>query len=181
MNTTAYIATSLDGMIADSDGGVDWLHELPNPDQSDYGFAEFMEGMDAILMGRKTFEVVQSFGEWPYTKPVYVLSHHLKEIPAGYEGRIQLVKGPIREVVWQIEQEAGPNLYVDGGTVIQHCLTSNCLSRLVITTVPILLGKGIPLFAPSDRRVPLQHVQTEILGPGLVKSTYDVLNAKRHG
>ena len=70
-----YISVSLDGFIATSDGGLDWLMEIPNPDKSDYGFSEFIKGIDAIVMGRNTFEKVLSFGEWPYNKPVFVLSN----------------------------------------------------------------------------------------------------------
>jgi dihydrofolate reductase len=174
MNTVAYIATSLDGYIADSDGGVDWLNEITNPDQSDYGFADFLSGLDAILMGSNTFRVVQSFGVWPYTKRVYVLSNSIGAVPSGYENRIQLISGSINAALSKIREEAGDNIYVDGGKIIQSCLARNCLSQLIVTTVPIILGKGIPLFAPSDQRVWLSHVKTEVLGAGLVKSTYSI-------
>ena len=66
MTNYVYIATSLDGFIATSDGNIDWLYEIPNPSHSDYGYAEFMSGIDAIVMGRKTFEKVLSFGDWVY-------------------------------------------------------------------------------------------------------------------
>ncbi len=68
MANYVYIATSLDGFIADKDGGLDWLMEIPSPDNSDYGFAEFMDRVDALVMGRNTFDKVVTFGEWPYTK-----------------------------------------------------------------------------------------------------------------
>ncbi len=174
MKTTAYVATSLDGYLADSSGGVDWLNEIPNPEQSDYGFEDFMDRIDAILMGSNTFRFVQSLGAWPYKKNVYVLSHSLKEVPPGYEDRIRLARGSIRDVLDRIQKESGPRVYVDGGSVIQSCLAAQCLSELIVTTIPIVLGKGIPLFAPSDQRIPLRHRSTEVLGIGLVKSTYDV-------
>ena len=174
MRTVAYIATSLDGYLADADGGVDWLNEIPNPDQSDYGFGAFISGIDAILMGSKTFEFVQSCGQWPFDKIVYVLSSRIKKAPAGLENRVRLVEGRVEDVLARIRNEAGPNIYVDGGKVIQSCLAANCLSELVITTIPIILGKGTPLFAPSDDRTKLTHVSTEVLGVGLVKSTYRV-------
>ncbi len=174
MKTIAYIAASLDGYIADPEGSVDWLNAIPNPEQSDYGFADFLSGIDAVLMGRKTFEVVQSFGEWPYSKPVYVISTQLTDIPQGYEGRVQLVSGPLQQILERIEKETGPSIYVDGGTLIRSCLAKKCLSTLILTTVPILLGQGIPLFASSDQRISLTHRETEVLGAGLVKSTYTV-------
>ena len=81
MANFVYIAQSLDGYIADKNGGLDWLNEIPNPDNSDFGFAEFLNNIDAIVMGRKTFEQVMSFGVWPYPKPVFVVSTSLKELP----------------------------------------------------------------------------------------------------
>lgn len=177
MRTVAYVATSLDGYLADSDGGVDWLDDLPNPEGSDYGFGEFIEGIDAILMGANTFRVVEAFGQWPYTKPVYVISKSIEHVPAAYVDRIRLVSGPIEEVLRRMENEAGSNVYVDGGQVIRSCLASGLLSELVITTVPVILGRGIALFAPSEHRIALRHRKTEVLGVGLVKSTYSIRQA----
>jgi len=82
MPNVVYIATSLDGYIADANGSLDWLNTVPNPDSTDYGFADFMDGIDALVMGRKTFETVLGFGgDWPYSKPVFVLSSTLKALP----------------------------------------------------------------------------------------------------
>jgi len=81
MNRTnsVFIATSLDGYIADRNGKIDWLNTIPNPDNNDMGYTEFTKGIDALLMGRKTFETVLGFdGDWPYNKPVFVLSNKLK-------------------------------------------------------------------------------------------------------
>ena len=83
MAVYVYVATSLDGFIAASDGSVDWLTEIPNPDGSDFGFGAFMRGVDALVMGRNTFETVLGFGSWPYDKPVFVLSETLTEVLAG--------------------------------------------------------------------------------------------------
>jgi dihydrofolate reductase len=99
MKAVAYLAVSLDGYIADKNHGVDWLNDIPNPDQSDYGYAEFMESIDAIVMGTNTFKVVQSFGGWHYEKPVFVASNSIKEVPEGYEDRISLVQGEVREIL----------------------------------------------------------------------------------
>ena len=74
MANIVYIATSLDGYIARKDGSIDWLTDIPNPEGSDFGFSAFMERIDGIIMGRGTFETVLSFGQWPYSKPVFVLS-----------------------------------------------------------------------------------------------------------
>ena len=85
MTNIIYIAASLDGYIATSDGGLAWLEEIPNPDQSDYRFADFMRGIDAIIMGRNTFEKVLTFDRWVYDKPVFVLRTTLTKIPFGFD------------------------------------------------------------------------------------------------
>ncbi|VFQ43243.1 dihydrofolate reductase family protein [Desulfoluna butyratoxydans] len=100
MSISVYIGISLDGYIADRDGGLDWLQSVPNPDNLDFGWGEFMGGIDAIVMGRRTFEAVCGFDcDWPYSKPVYVLSRTLKSLPKGYEGKAELVGGTLAEVV----------------------------------------------------------------------------------
>jgi dihydrofolate reductase len=76
-----FIAQSLDGFIATTDGGVEWLDAIPNSEGSDFGFSEFIAKVDALLMGRNTFEKVLSFGQWPYVLPVYVLSNTLTSVP----------------------------------------------------------------------------------------------------
>jgi dihydrofolate reductase len=88
-----YIATSLDGFIATSDGGLDWLDEIPNPGKSDYGYSDFMSGIDAIVMGRKTFEKVLTFDFWPYDKPVYVPSSSKVDVPKELEDKVKTVTG----------------------------------------------------------------------------------------
>src|SRR5512139_253634 len=99
MTNYVYIATSLDGYIASSDGGLDWLHEVPNPEQSDYGYAEFMSGVDAIVMGRNTFETVLTFGSWPYSVPVFVLSNTLEKLPESVAGKAEIIRGDLRQLV----------------------------------------------------------------------------------
>lgn len=92
MPNYVYIATNLDGYIATTDGGIDWLSAVPNPDNDDYGYAEFISGI-AIVMDRKTFEKVLTFDAWPYTKPVFVLSNSLKEIPEIVSNKVELLSG----------------------------------------------------------------------------------------
>ena len=174
MKVIAYLAASLDGYIADSSGGVDWLNSLPNPDQSDYGFSQFFDSIDAMLMGANTFRTVQSFGDWPYTKPVFVLSRSIKQVPEGFEGKIEIVEGDVIRVLKNLESRGYKNIYVDGGTVVQSCLAQNLLDDLIVTHVPLSLGDGIPLFPKSEHSIRYEHQGTEVLGVGLVKSHYRV-------
>jgi dihydrofolate reductase len=167
-----YIATSLDGFIASSDGGLDWLTEIPNPEQSDYGFAEFMRNIDAIVMGRKTFETVLTFGEWPYSVPVFVLSHALTKLPEAVAGKAEIVSGDLRALVDHLHQRGYLNLYVDGGRVIQGFLEEDLIDEMIITRVPILLGDGIPPFGRLPKKLKFVLKKTEELNETLVKSYY---------
>jgi dihydrofolate reductase len=143
-----FIATSLDGYIADKNGGIDWLNTTPNPDNIDMGYDDFTSQIDALVMGRTTFETICAFDiDWPYDKPVFVLSNTLKEIPDNYKGKAILTKGTLIEVLDQIHQRGFLRLYIDGGITIQSFLDEDLIDDMIITIIPILLGGGIPLFS----------------------------------
>jgi dihydrofolate reductase len=167
-----YIATSLDGYIADKEGGIDWLANIPNPEKSDFGFSEFMEKVDALVMGRNTFETILSFGEWPYNKKVFVLSNTLKIIPDRLKEKAELISGKAKEIVEDLSDKGYKNLYIDGGMVIQSFLEEDLIDEMVITRVPIILGDGIPLFVKSGKQINFKKVKTEVLNDQLVKSYY---------
>ena len=172
MANIVYIATSLDGFIARNDGNVDWLMEIPNPDNSDYGFSDFMNRIDGLIMGRNTFELVLQFGEWPYTKPVFVLSKTMKKIPGKYKAQAELINGNLKTIVKELNSRGYNNLYIDGGKTIQSFLKQDMIDELIITRIPIILGSGIPLFEEMDSELKMDHVKTEILNNTLVKSRY---------
>jgi dihydrofolate reductase len=169
---TVYIATSLDGFIATTEGGLDWLNEFPNPDQDDFGYAEFIAGIDALVMGRKTFEKVLTFGAWSYKKPVFVLSNTLGQLPPGMEGKAEIVSGCLRQLTDRLSERGFKNLYIDGGLVIQSFLAEDLIDELIISRIPILLGDGIPLFGPLRESLEFHHHKTETFGNGIVKSHY---------
>lgn len=172
MTNYVYIATSLDGFIATPDGGLDWLFEIPNPDQSDYGYSEFMSGIDAIVMGRNTLEKVLTFSDWPYDKPVFLLSNSLTAVPESIADQAEIVKGDIKSLVNQLNRRGYHNLYVDGGKTIQSFLQADLIDEMIITRVPILLGNGLPLFGQLDQSIKFNHKQTEVYNDTLVKSYY---------
>ena len=168
-----FIAKSLDGFIADKDGGIDWLNEHPNPEQDDMGYVEFMSSVDALLMGRNTFETVDSFDiEWPYQKHVFVLSTRLQRLPEKYENKVTLINGNIREVLDKIHALGYYKLYIDGGKIIQTFLEEDLIDELIISTIPIVLGNGIPLFGKLAQRLRFRLKKTEPLNENLVKSHY---------
>ncbi len=172
MANHVYIATSLDGYIATPDGGLDWLSSIPNPEQSDFGFSDFMSHIDAIVMGRNTFEKVLSFGEWPYTSPVFVLSTTLTQVPDHLSGKAEVIQGQIPEIISELHRRGYAELYIDGGRTIQSFLERDFIDEMIISTVPVLLGRGIPLFGSLDRSIRFEVVQTERLNHFLVKTYY---------
>ena len=167
-----YIATSLDGFIAPKDGELDWLFEIPNPEGSDYGFGEFIGRMDAVVMGRNTFEKIFTFEQWPYQKPVFVLSNHLREIPSTVSEKAQIVSGNLKRLISRWQEQGYNNLYVDGGGVIRSFLEEDLIDEMIITRVPILLGDGFPLFGKLSKTLKFQHYKTQTYNNTLVQSYY---------
>jgi len=172
MSNHVFVVTTLDGFIADVDGGIDWLTEVPNPDKTDYGYSELMENIDALVMGRGTFEKVLTFGEWFYAKPAFVLSSSLTEVPENLAGKVKIIKGDILDVVQILSQQGYKNLYVDGGKLIQGFLKEDLIDELIINRIPILLGNGIPLFGEIDQRLKFKHTKMKVFNDSLVMSFY---------
>ena len=173
MANTVFMGISLDGYIADKDGGLDWLNRVPNPDKDDCGFAEFMSGIDALVMGRSTFEVVDGFGvEWPYIKPVYVLSSSLKRLHEKYQGKAELINVPIDEINGLLAAKGHTNLYIDGGSVVQQFLRKGLVDVIRLFRMPVLLGGGTLLFADLPQQIDLEHVETKVHLGAIVESRY---------
>ena len=172
MANYVYIATSLDGFIATEDGGIDWLMDIPNPDKSNYGWAEFISRINAIVMGRISFEKVLTFESWPYEVPVFILSNTLIELPGQVTGKAELISGDAEELTEQLAQRGYHNLYIDGGKTIQSFLKADLIDEMIITKIPILLGSGIPLFGDLDQHLKFEHKKTDIYDNMLVKSHY---------
>ncbi|MGF1700276.1 dihydrofolate reductase family protein [Photobacterium makurazakiensis] len=173
MSNIVYIATSLDGYIADKNEGLDWLHSVPNPDGSDFGFAEFMDRIDALVMGRNTFDMVRSFDcDWPYPKPVFVMSNSMTSVPVGFENKITLVNGPLQDIVADLNSKGFNNLYIDGGITVQNFLKEDLIDEMIITTIPVLLGGGSPLFGDLASPLNFKLEKSEVLVDAIVKSHY---------
>jgi len=172
MSLYVYIAQSLDGYIADKNGDIDWLMDIPNPENSDFGFAEFMSKIDAVVMGRNTFEKVNSFGVWSYTKPVYVISASLHDLPQKYSGEVEILNLKPKQIIETLEKEGMKNLYIDGGSLIQSFLSEDLIDELIITSIPVLLGGGIPLFGKLNNSLKFKFQKSEVLNNSLVKSHY---------
>ncbi|MFY0689203.1 MAG: dihydrofolate reductase [Cyclobacteriaceae bacterium] len=168
-----FIARSIDGYISDKNDDLAWLDIIPGLDGVEMGYTPLMERIDGIVMGRKSFEVVLGFGiEWPYTKPVFVLSTTLKTIPKNLEGKVELVNGSIPEVLDQLHQREFLKLYIDGGTTIQSFLKEDLIDEMIITTIPILLGGGAPLFGELPKTLRFDHVKSEVFLDQVIQDHY---------
>lgn len=173
MANIVFIAASIDGYIADKEGGLDWLHSVPNPDNIDMGFMPLIERVDALVMGRNTLEVVLSFDvDWPYPKPVFVLSNTMTEVPIGYEDKVTLVNGDLVELVESLNQQGYKDLYIDGGATIQSFLKAELIDELVVTTIPVLLGGGASLFGELASPQNYQLVESKVYLDAIVQTHY---------
>lgn len=175
MKASVFIATSLDGFIARPDGDIDWLMD-PKYDieGEDYGYQTFMSSIDAIVMGRNSFEKVLTFGDWHYTKPVIVLTSGTLEIPEHLADKVSLSKGTIPEIILELESQGYEHLYIDGGNTIQRFLAAGAIDEMIITLIPVLIGEGISLFGPLRSDITLKHISTASYTSGLIQNTYQV-------
>lgn len=173
MANIVYIATSLDGYIADRNGSLEFLETVPNPDSLDLGIAEFFGRVDALVMGRVTYETVFGFGiEWPYPMPVFVMSTTLTGVPEELAGKVEIVNGELADIVAKLNERGFNDLYIDGGKLIQSFLRADMIDELIVTKIPVLLGGGTPLFADLPAHQEYEHVGTEVYLDALVQSHY---------
>jgi dihydrofolate reductase len=171
IKASVFVGASLDGFIARTDHALDFL----SPGNEPHGYEEFMATVDALVIGRKTFETVLTFDTWPYgDKPVFALSSSpLAPAPAG--AVVERMSGNPAEIMSQLAGRGFGHIYVDGGITIQGFLRAGLIQRLIITRVPVLIGEGIPLFGPTHRDIALKHIATRQYTSGLVQSEYAVV------
>ena len=173
MSNFVFIATSIDGFIAAPDGNLDWLDYVPFPDGEDGGFADFIERVDAIVMGRVTFETVVGFGQgWHYPVPGIVLSSRLSSAPVGFESHVEVAKGTPQEIVELAEERGFKNLYIDGGRTVQNFLDADLIDELIITEIPILLGGGDRLFGKLGQRLGFELMGTKVISNQVIQKHY---------
>jgi dihydrofolate reductase len=164
---SVFIASSLDGFIARPDGTFDFLSVVEREGE-DYGFADFFGSIDALVIGRNTYETALAFPEWPYAgKRCIVLTH--RETPSAH-GEQFFAGEP--EALLELALAGAQRLYVDGGAVIRAFLASNLIDDLTVSVVPVLLGQGISLFGSEvpEQRLSLQSCKA--YESGLVQLCY---------
>jgi dihydrofolate reductase len=165
-----YIAESLDGYIAREDGDISWLSMVEQKNE-DYGYEDFIETVDTVIMGRKTYEKVLSFGiAFPHKgRKCFVLSRTLK----GKDENVEFFNGDIQELILSIRKEEGKNIFIDGGAeVVREFITKDLIDEYVISIIPVLLGKGIRLFKETENETRLNLIQNEAFDSGLVQVKY---------
>ncbi len=176
MHASVYVATSLDGFLAGDDGDLEWLTGA-DPGDADYGFAEFLASVDALVMGRNTFDSVLATGKWAYgAKPVLVLSHRPLDLPNGFSGRAEVVNLSPRAVAAECDRRGFDHVYVDGGETIRSFLGAGLVRRMIITRLPVLLGSGIPLFGPVPADIDLALVGSTSYENGWIQDEYEVVS-----
>lgn len=176
MKTSVVVGASLDGFIARQDDSLDFLRA--SGAEGDNGYEEFFATVDALIIGRHTYDVVLAFPAWPYgQKPVFVLSTRPLSSPP-LDACVEHMSGPPAEVLSAVASRGFDHIYVDGGLTIQHFLREGLIQRIVVTRVPVLIGTGVPLFGPVGADIPLRHIATRVLSGGAVQSEYSVQTAR---
>ena len=180
--SSVFIATSLDGFIARTGGELDWLDaaNATVTEGEDCGYRAFIESIDVLIIGRKTYEQVLSFDKWSYgSKPVIVLSSNQIEIPEQLAQTVSHSSESPKELCETLSEQGAKQLYIDGGNTIQRFLAEGLIDEITITVIPIILGKGIPLFGDFKKDIPLKHIATKTYDFGFVQLTYQVIKKEQ--
>lgn len=164
---------SVDGFLARPDDALDFLRA---GEQEPHGFKEFLAGVDVVVLGRRTFEVVIGLGHLGLygKKPIVALSSRPLDLSSVKGGVVTQMSDEPAEIKRQLEFRGFQHAYIDGGITIQRFLAAGLIDRLTITRVPVLIGGGIPLFGPVPRDISLRHVATRSISSGLVQSEYEI-------
>ncbi len=177
MKNSVYIATSADGFIARTDGDIDWLMRPEFNDAATLGlvYSEFIKTVDAIVMGRHTYEKALTFDQWYYEgTEVVVLTSRKLDIPAELNGKVRVMSGTPDDIVSKLASEGKQHLYIDGGITIQRFLEAGLIDELTITEIPILLGSGIPLFGNMSHDQILKLIEVNTSENGVVQKRYKI-------
>jgi dihydrofolate reductase len=172
MKTTVFIGTSLDGFIARKNGDIDWLVQYAN-DEAVNAYEKFISSIDAIVIGRGTFEKVLGFPEWPYKINVFLLSNTIKQLPDKVKEKVSVLSMKPAALLNYLSEQGYSSVYADGGKVIQDFLKEDLIDELIISKAPVLIGSGIPLFGHLDIDLQFKHISTDVYANGLVRSTYE--------
>lgn len=170
-----FIATSLDGFVARTDHRIDWLTKQPTAGE-EHGYEAFMDGVDGIIMGRGSYENVLTFGDWPYSKPVVVMSRSLSpsDLPLTLRDKVRLTSLTPAALMQSLAKDGWARAYVDGGKVVQSFIRDGLIDDIVLATIPILIGEGLSLFGAIEADIDLELLHTAAFPSGIVQTHYQV-------
>lgn len=172
MKLSVFCGVSVDGFLARPNHALDFLE---TGEKEPHGMEEFWASVDVVVIGRKTFEIVLTFGKWFYgKKAVVVLSSKPVDFSSVEGGVVEQMSGEPVDIVTRLRERGFQHAYIDGGITIQRFLAAGLIDRLTVTRVPVLIGEGIPLFGPVPNDIHLHHVATRCYKGGLVQSEYEV-------
>ncbi len=165
-----YIAMSIDGYIARKNGGIDWL-EYGHTGDEDYGFKEFIGSVDALVLGKNTYEVVSGFDKWPYEgKKVIVLSNTLNLV----RNEVELFSGQLTDLLCMLHSQGIKRVWIDGGVTVCKFLEAGLVDDITISVIAMVLGSGIPLFSTMNKEHKCRLISTQSYPSGLVQLKYEV-------
>lgn len=165
-----FIGVSVDGFIAKPDGDLDWLTGR-GLDMAETGYDEFTAEIDGLIMGRVSYETVLAFDQWPYDKPVFVISSTLTE-----SGRDDVEVYPdIESVLSAFSSRGFSNAYVDGGNTIQSFLRAGLIDTITLSYAPVLIGGGARLFGTLTKDIELEVISSRTLPADFVQTKYRVV------
>lgn len=170
-----FIATSLDGFVARTDHRIDWLTRQATAGE-DHGYEAFMAGVDGIVMGRGSFESVLAFPEWPYQKPVIVMSSRLvdSDIPSHLTSKVRLTRLDPIALMASLHEAGWQRAYIDGGSIVQSFVREGLVEELTVTLIPVLIGQGIALFGQVNADIDLDLISSKAFPSGLVRNHYRI-------
>ena len=172
-----YIAVSLDGKIAKPDGDVSWLDELPKPDHSDYGYADFLSSVDTTLMGNNTYKQLLGFGiDFPYYgKENYVFTRNTE---LTEDENVKFISQDPVSFVSDIKSSQGGDIWLIGGEEVNTLLLNGKLiDELIIFVIPVVLGNGILLFGSTPFETKLEMIKSNAYSNGVIEINYKINNA----
>ncbi|MBA3237146.1 MAG: dihydrofolate reductase [Parachlamydiaceae bacterium] len=166
---TIYIATSIDGYIARQDGSLDWLDRVGGFDD-DYGFQKLLDSIDAVILGRNTYEIAATVQDWPYKgKRIIVLSNTLKTVRSEAE----LFQGDLTQLVNNLHADGIKHVWIDGGVTVSQFLNLQMVDSMTLSVIPVILGSGMPLFSAIGKELSCSLSSSQSYPSGLVQLNYD--------
>lgn len=166
-----YITASIDGYIARPDGDLEWLTGFPNPSKTDYGYKDFFDSVDTVIMGNRTYHDILCMDVlWPYKdKETYVVTHHAQEAKEN----IRFISENVVETISELRKKDEKDIWlVGGGQLVSLLLSADLIDEMQITYIPVILSNGIPLFPKSTKESQWNLLENRAFDNGVFQVKY---------